>query len=196
MSVKNQILKATGLERNEGEDEQAFLTRVVKAIDKLDDATWEALPGAAQKWGQAALGAVNENKPIPRFPPAGKDEGEGNDSEEEESVSEEPKAKAKAKAKAEAPKAKAKAEAPKAKAKAKAEAPKKKEKGPRGPETGVKVEIKKLLFKTPDMSAEDVAAKLKAKGMKAADATVAAVRAEFRHTLRVLVDLGALKIDI
>ncbi len=70
-NVKREILKVVALRQEEDEDRQDFLTRVIEAVNLLED-EWEALSEEAQNWANTATKAIKAEKPIPDFPEEGK----------------------------------------------------------------------------------------------------------------------------
>lgn len=64
-------------------------------------------------------------------------------------------------------------------------------KGPRG--SGIKIKIKKFLLKDPKMPAEQIMERLSKGGGSPSETTVRAIRAEFRHTLKLLVEEGIIE---
>lgn len=66
-----------------------------------------------------------------------------------------------------------------------------------GWDKGIKVRIKKLILKRPDISADDIIKALSKDGGEAPSKfTVVSVRSEFRHTLRLLKNEGYIDIDL
>lgn len=70
-NVKREILKVTALQQEEDEDRQDFLTRVIEAVNLLED-EWDDLSEEAQNWANTATKAIKAEKPIPDFPEEGK----------------------------------------------------------------------------------------------------------------------------
>lgn len=70
-----ELVKATELSTKRGEDQQDFLTRLIKAVTGLSDKEWDGLSEAAQAWFNAAVDAKNAKaKTLPDFPDAEKEE--------------------------------------------------------------------------------------------------------------------------
>ena len=112
--------------------------------------------------------------------------------EEEKTTSKKAPAKKKAAAPAKkAAPAKAKTEKPEKKA-----APKEKKPAAGPKSTGIKVQIKKMVFKNPSITVDDLLERLGKGGVKPSKLTVSAIRSEFRHSLFVLRDLEALKGEV
>jgi len=198
------------------EARQSFLNRLLDATEQLADEEWDKLgqePGGteAQNWSNNAVTARKEEKPLPDFIAASDEEEETEDEphdaeeaeeaeeagEEEPAEKEEPKVKAKT-TKAKSTKAKAPAKAPAAKPKpkvaAKEAAPKKLGKKAAPPSAdGIKVRIKAAVIDDPHIALDELLDKLSKGGAKMSRMTVASVRSETRHTLRVLQDMGKLR---
>lgn len=84
--IEKEILKATGeAAQKRKEDGDAYRTRLVKAMHKLDDDEWEELSEQAQEWFNDAAEANNDKKQLPDFPgdAAGK---KGKKEEKEEKI--------------------------------------------------------------------------------------------------------------
>ena len=80
MSIEKELLKLTGLKgQKKKETDQAYLKRILLAIDKADDEKFFALSDETQKWVDNAIDAVEEKKDIPDF-----DSDEDEDEDEEE----------------------------------------------------------------------------------------------------------------
>ena len=218
-TIEQELLTATKLKTKKKEERQEFLHRLTDAVQDLDDDDWKGLSTEAQKWvnaGAAAVKTDGEDATIEEFPDL-EDEEEGaqeeespeadeegtEEEDEEESETEEPEEEsdvAETKTTKKAPPKKKAAEKPAAKA-AKPEkktpakpAEKKAAAGPKA--TGIKVLIKKIVFKNPTISVDDLIEKLGKDGTKPSKLTVSAIRSEFRHSLFVLRDLGALKSEL
>lgn len=224
--IETELVEAVeGFKAKAKEDRQEYLTRLIVAVQKLDDDEWEKISSKAQKWHVAGAKADNDEKPIPEFPDlvdddeaeeetpkksrakAAKDEeddagdtagGETDDEEEDDDV------KTTAKKKAPAKKAAAEKEAPakkKALAAEKEAAPAKKKAADEKPAKsgkveGIKVDIKKMVIKKPSITAEEIYEALGGKKAELSKVTISAVRSETRHTLRVLNDMGKLDIKV
>lgn len=67
-SIEKEILSATKeLKKGRKEDNDDYLTRLVKALHSLDDDSWEDLSKGAQQWFNDAAEAVNKKKQLPGF---------------------------------------------------------------------------------------------------------------------------------
>jgi hypothetical protein len=162
------LRKATACKPKAREDRQEFLTRLLIAVELLEDEDWERLgqePGGtdAQQWCNDAVDARKAEKELPDF---------GDDDEKAEEEKEATPVKA---------------------AKKKATAKPVKVKAATGQPDGVKVRIKRLVIGDPNISLEDLMGRLTKSGDKMSRMTVSAVRSETRHTLRVLHEQGKLK---
>lgn len=62
--IRTEVLKAAGIEREDKEDLQVFLGRIVKKIAALDDEGWDKLSGDAQDWYNTAADAKNKKSDI------------------------------------------------------------------------------------------------------------------------------------
>lgn len=142
--------------------------------DAAEESEPETKPAAKKKAVKAGKADANEKPAKPKKAPA------------------KPEKKADKPAKSDKPEKKAaKADKP-AKPEKKAK-PDKGEKEKRGGANGVKVRIKKLLVKKPDMSVDDLMAALSKDGGQApSPMTLSNIRAEFRHSLKVLRELNLL----
>lgn len=205
-------LKPKKSEQPGGSARGAYLQRLMDHIADLPEADWDTLSADAQRWYNDGAKAIKAQEPIPDFAepaeedeageeeepePAddnGEDEGEEED-EEMANVATEGETTTRKKKKAGAKKAAAPKKKAAAKSKGNGEA-----KAKRGPVVlkpdAVKVRIKKAILKDPTISLEDLVAQLSKGGTKISKITTAGVRSEFRHSLRVLVQEGFLKIEL
>lgn len=60
--IEAALAKATGLEQDKGEKRQTWLTRLAKAVGKLEDKEWDALSSEAQDWFNTNADARNKAK--------------------------------------------------------------------------------------------------------------------------------------
>lgn len=133
MSVREELMKLTGVKSKKGEDEQVFLRRLFNAANSLPDADWPKLSNESQVWCNSASEALEANPKSATLPDLPGEPAEAEDKEEEPVATTAKKAKSKTKAttkakakaaeaeEAEAEEEEAEVEAkPKAKAKAKA----------------------------------------------------------------------------
>lgn len=65
MSVANELIEVTGLERKEGEEEQQFYKRIAVAYGKMTDAEVNSLSEGAYTWSEAAMQAKNAGTLVP-----------------------------------------------------------------------------------------------------------------------------------
>lgn len=71
MTIREELIKATAMKQGNQED-QVFLTKLVRAVSNLGDAEWEALTEPAQDWFDSAADAIEKKTAIPAFPDEGK----------------------------------------------------------------------------------------------------------------------------
>lgn len=199
-AIEKELLDVTKMKPKKGEDQQAYLHRLIGVVQDLKDEEWEALSNEAQTWVNDGAEAIKKNgneaeiEPFPDAEEPADEESAQDDSttetesEQEESVDTKSKAKAKPAAKSAAkPKAAAAKPAEKAKEKKPAAGPK---------ATGIKVQIKKMVLKKPTISVDEIEERLGKDGTKPSRLTISAIRSEFRHSLFVLRDAGALSESI
>lgn len=67
MKVQKELLAATGLKANKGEEPTALRLRVLKAADALEDAEYEKLSKESQEWIGKAVKAQKSKKALPPF---------------------------------------------------------------------------------------------------------------------------------
>lgn len=80
--LEQELTQACGLKISKGGDRQAYLIKLVKAVNELDDDTWNTkLSTAAQNWQNAAIEAHTQEQAIPDFMG---DDAEAEEEEEEE----------------------------------------------------------------------------------------------------------------
>lgn len=163
--IEKTLRDATGVKKKSSESEQDYYSRLIQAVQALPDDDWEAVGRECQLWVNEGARAFNADEDIPGFP----------DDESEEEEEPEPKAKKKGKKKA-----KPTAE----------EEPKKKKAKSNGPVKtggGIKDRIKRLLLDDPTMNTEELMQELTKGGAEAPSKfTVSGIRAEFRHSLKLL----------
>ena len=76
-AIRKELMEASGLAPKRGEDENAFLVRLQKAIaEDIDEATWNGLSEKAQDWNNDAADALTKGAAMPAFPDAEKAEPE------------------------------------------------------------------------------------------------------------------------
>ena len=195
-------------------DRQILLSKLHDKVQALPDDVWDTLSTPAQDWINEATLAKNDGNPLPEFPDVAAEEAAKDD--EDKTVAKAPSKKA-APVKGGAPaknnarkmarpaakpvakpvaKSAAKPATKAAKPEAKTSGGKKASKAS-GEVTGVKAKIKSMIMKKPDITADEIVAKLSANGADISRLTVTAVRSEFRHSLRCLKQEGYLpKISI
>lgn len=171
-NIEMELQKATGVKPKPKEGSR-YLSRLLDAVAKLPADGWNGLSVETQKWYNDAATASSNGGEIPPFP-----------NEEVEVALKETNG-AKSGAKKAAPKA---AKKPAAESKVAAD---KAEKSPiKLDESGVKYRIKKAILKKPNISKEELVEVLGKGGEKVSELTVASIRTEFRHSLRVLAQEG------
>ncbi len=216
--VAEELLKVTKVKKKKGEDHQELADRIVKAIDKLEDDDWSDLSEDAQKWANDAAKKAKAKKPFPDFPDDEDEEGE--EEEEEEKSSKKPAKKEEKKpAKKEDKKSSKKKDEEEegedededgeeeeedekpakkgAKEDKKKSSDKKEEKASKPRGSGVTASIKKIMIEDPNISVEDLTKALKKAGFDTiSNMTVTTVRADFRHTLKILHEEKGLSKDL
>lgn len=176
-AIEKELVEATSLSSKKNEDRQKYLARLMKAASKLDDDEWADLSTEAQKWNNDAATDFKSGNAIEDFPDLETEE-ETDQSEVEI-----------------APEEAADEESPPLQ-------PEKDEEQPKGragksgrpvaaKKTSACHAIKTLVVKKPDISVKELSEKLKQKGLKVSDVTIATLRSDTRDTLRVLNESGA-----
>lgn len=187
--MEQSLLDVTKIKSKSGEDRQDYFKRIIASVQELPEDTWEELPEATQQWVNDGAKAGNAKKTIDDFPDL--------KASKEDDVKTKTKTKtAKAdKTDKKKPAKEAATEKESTKKKAKTEKEPKKEKkakvSTRG--SGLEATIKNLILKKPSISADELVEKLEAKEVKASRFTVVAIRAGFRHSIKVLADAGMIK---
>ena len=182
-SMEMEVQKATGVKRKAKEGRQVYLKRLLHKADVLSDDKFHDLPEATQCWIVAGAKAMNAGKDIADFP-------------EEEKPPSASKKGGKVKKKVSSGDSPVPSGAKKARKKTPTAG-----KAPKQPPaekklSGVKVEIKKILLDNPKLSSQDIFAALKKKGLTTTIGTVTGIRSEFRHSLKVLVNAGMIRMDV
>jgi hypothetical protein len=183
-SALKALVKLTGCKPEDGEERQAYLERLVKAVLKAPEDDWATLPEADQDWTNEAVLAIKAKKAI--VDPDAADE-----DEEEEA----PKAKKPKKAKAADDEDEDEEEAPKAKKKGDTPFEKK------APGTGIVENLREAYLdaflaapdKSPKAFTDKVLAKLEKKGIVPGKGTIGVQLAAIKSTLASLQKRGALK---
>jgi hypothetical protein len=190
--IETTLREATGIKPKSSEDTQEYYKRLIAAVQELPEDAWEKLDTKAQKWVNDGAKAANAKEEIEAFPDAAADE-------EDDEVATKSKTAKKSGDKATADKADKKPatkkaaddkteKKPAAKKEAKAEKTVKKAKG-----SGLESTIKNLIIKKPSITSDELVEKLEAKSVKASRFTVVAIRAGFRHSIKVLQEAGLIK---
>ena len=184
LEIEQNLRDVTNAKPKGKEKRMTYLRRLALATQDISEEDWEDLKKDSQAWANSAVKKLDKDS---------KAELEEPDLEEDDDVAEdEPQASAKGKTKA---KAKKSAAAPKVKKAAPKAPPKENKKAP-GPLVGIKVEIKKMVLKKPGVSAEEIMTALEKKGVTPSKFTVSSIRAEFRHSLKLLKQEELLDIEI
>lgn len=178
------------------EADEAFITRIVTALNELPDDAYASMGEDGDAWFQATAKALNKKKPIPPLPGF-------NDAEADEEAAPAPKKGAKAAKPADAPKQEKGAglkrwREEQEKLRAEGKLPPKKEKKPKGPKkergTGASFSIRMEVAADPSASVEEIRKRLEAKGVKINEGgTLGSTRASTLATIRALTKLGKLK---
>lgn len=198
-ALEMELRKATGVKPKGGEDRQDYLKRLSDKAQDIPEEAWEDLSEPAQLWANAAVAAGTNGKDIKDFVEEG-----GEEEEEEEAGAEVPASDKrhpgrKKPTAVKAAKKPAKATpAPKKAAATKKPAPtaKKGKGGDEPKEDGVKVVIKRMVLADPKVPVDDVMDELAKRGGTPSRMTVSGIRAEFRHSLKFLKSVGALKVSV
>ena len=193
--VEVELQEATGCKPKGGQDRQTYLVRLHDAIQALKGPDWDSLTKPAQQWANDAAKAVTAEKEIEDFgeDEGAESEGESEPKEKEEGVGDGERTERKPKSeKKKTTPAKTSKPAPKKEEKKEKAAPKKSVGRPlsEGKVEGIKYSIKKLITENTKIGVDELVKKL---GGKMSKVTVSNVRADFRHSLRVLHQLGKLK---
>jgi hypothetical protein len=179
--IETKLIEVTKVKSKSGEDRQNFFKRIISAVQELEEDVWESLDEVTQKWVNDGAKNGNEAKAIADFPDlkSVKEDAVKTDKAEKAAKSD--------KAADEKPTVKKKEAAvePAKKAKVKAKVT------TRG--SGLESQIKNLIIKKPMITADELVEKLTAKDVKASRFTVVAIRAGFRHSIKVLQEAGMIK---
>jgi outer membrane biosynthesis protein TonB len=196
--IEAKLIEVTKVKSKSGEDRQNFFKRIISAVQELEEDVWESLDEVTQKWVNDGAKNGNEAKAIADFPDlkSVKEDAVKTDKAEKAAKSD--------KAADEKPTVKKKKEAAVDKKPAKKAEPAKKEKAEPAKKAKVKAkvttrgsglesQIKNLIIKKPMITADELVEKLTAKDVKASRFTVVAIRAGFRHSIKVLQEAGMIK---
>jgi hypothetical protein len=182
------LREATGIKPKSGEDTQEFYKRLIAAVQELPEDAWEKLDTKSQKWVNEGAKAANAKEGIQDFPDAEAEE------EDEEVVAKSKTAKKGGdKTEKKAPTKKAAADDKTEKKSAKKEAKPEKKATPTKRGSGLESTIKNMIVKKPTITSDELVEKLEAKSVKASRFTVVAIRAGFRHSIKVLQEAGLIK---
>lgn len=75
-SIEKELQELTGVTQNRREGDQAYLERIVKALNDVSDNKYNKLSKDAQTWAEEATEAYNDKDEIAAFPEAAEDEDE------------------------------------------------------------------------------------------------------------------------
>lgn len=196
------ILEVAKTKQTKGEDQQAFLTRVVEALAEAPQEDLDQLDAASAKWMADATNAYNADQAIPDLPTGKKSKAAKGEKWEEVEPEAAPKKSKKAKAAAAeaepeaAPKKSKKSKAAVAEAEDEPEAAPKKSKKAKAAGTnegrgqGMLLAARKAVIENPDMSSEDIAAQIHQQ--TGAELSLSTARAVRYHTRQALIALGSL----
>lgn len=185
-AIEKELLKATNLKTKKGEDRQAYLVRLINAVQDLSDGDWDKISPEAQAWTNAGAKADNKKKAVVDFPDLDAGGSDAADAGTDEGAAAKPAAdKKKAAAKDKA------ADAPAKKAGGKAA-----DKGVPEKREGVQVAIKKIMLARPKISAAELSDMLEERGYTVSQFTVTTIRSDFRNSLRVLIEAGLIKMEL
>jgi hypothetical protein len=189
--IQTTLREATGLKPKSGEDTQEFWKRLIAAVQELPEDAWEKLDTKAQKWVNDGAKAINAKEDIADFPDA-----EAANEEDDEVATKTKTAKKGGEKTGKAPTKKVAADdKPEKKATKKEAKPEKEVKKPAATKRGSGLEstIKNMIVKKPTITSDELVEKLEAKQVKASRFTVVAIRAGFRHSIKVLQEAGLIK---
>jgi hypothetical protein len=205
-AVEQEVRTVTGVKPKGKEDRAKFLSRLAEGLQKISDDAWDNMSKGGQEWANLATKAYDNDKPVKEFAVEEEDEesdvdaaaAPDDDAEEEETPPARGKKAAKAPPKPAAKVAKGKP-VPKA---AKGKPAKERGNGGERVLVGVKVDIKKMIIKNPDITADEIMEGLR-KHPPASQPdyvpskfTVTSIGSEFRHSLRVLKQEGVIDIEL
>ncbi len=66
--IEQELTKATGVEKSEGQDDQTYYLNLIKAVNDLPDADWDKLSEEAQDWVNNGVDCAEANELIDDFP--------------------------------------------------------------------------------------------------------------------------------
>lgn len=164
--IEKELLGATKLKVKKGEERQAYLVRLCKAVAKVNDDTWEQLSTEAQEWNNGAAEQIKAGDKLDDFPDL-----DAVEADEEERPLPPPARSAKKDDKPEKKATPAKAAS--------------------GRKPSACHTIKTLVVKNPKITVAELSDQLKSLDLKVSDVTVATLRSDMRDTLRVMNEVGA-----
>jgi hypothetical protein len=189
--IQTTLREATGLKPKSGEDTQEFYKRLIAAVQELPEDAWEKLDTKSQKWVNEGAKAANAKEDIQDFPDA-----EANE-EDEEVATKKTKTAKKGGDKPATKKVAAADDDKKPAVKKSEKQPKAEKEAKKAPATkrgsGLESTIKNMIVKKPTITSDELVEKLEAKSVKASRFTVVAIRAGFRHSIKVLQEAGMIK---
>lgn len=196
--MEQKLLDVTKVKPKANEDREDYFKRIITAVQELPEDVWEGLDEATQKWVNDGAKAGNDKQPINDFPDIKAKEDEDVKTEKKSAKADKT-AKADKAPKKESLSARQEADKPAKKKDPKADKAPKKEakadkpakKAARG--SGLEATIKGLIVKKPAITADELVEKLEAKNVKASRFTVVAIRAGFRHSIKVLQEADLIK---
>lgn len=198
ISVRAELLKATGIEPKANETEQALAERVAEYVsEKVSDTDYAKLSKPAQAWFSACSEAADKGEPIPVLDGGAAEDKPGAASKKAAAPAKKAIASAKKAAAAPAKKAAAAAPAKKAAAapaKKAAAAPAKKAARVAAEEPRVSVSdyVRTLICKNPKLTTEQIREKLNDAGHELADVQLVQVYRNAQRIITILRELGKL----
>src|SRR5678815_4994892 len=66
-ATEKQLVKATGIKREEGQEDADYFGDIVKGVGDLPDVEWGKLPKPAQEWYNAATFCLDKGLDVPGF---------------------------------------------------------------------------------------------------------------------------------
>lgn len=198
-AIEKELVKVTKFKKTKGDDDQTYFQKLIAAADDLPDEDWDNLSKEARKWVNDGTKAINRGEAVAEFaeddPPADEPEDPKADDSKASSAdddADEPEKKPAKKKSAAKDKAPAKEKAP---AKDKAASKPAADKG--GKREGVSVTIKKIMIARPNISAAELTELLEDQGYsKVSQFTVSTIRADFRNSLKVLIEAGLIDMEL
>lgn len=183
--IEQELQEAVDFDVQKGEKRQAYLKRLIVAVDELEDEEFSSLSKEAQTWAEAAAKASIADSQIPDF--------EEDDAEGEEEATEDEEAKPVKSAK-KSPKTKGDGQA-KAKKAPKAKSDQERTARPRGSlPTGRNKYVQEVLAKKPNATVDEIAKVLEKKGVEVPSRlSISTSRSSFRSALETMSRLGLLK---